>query len=94
MGILLWEAESWCWGAWSMGKSAKQLPNNVHLCACGQVGRTQAMALSPCQSQGCVQELTLDLDSCQPVMSRALAGESAHLGYSLDSTTPLPLDLG
>lgn len=33
------------------------------VCACRQVGRTRAVTLSPCQSQGYVQKLTPDLDS-------------------------------
>lgn len=43
----------------------------LHLCAHVQVGNTQATA-SPCQSQGCEQQPTLDLDSFNLVTLRGL----------------------
>lgn len=71
-----------------MVKGAKGLPNCGRLkCACvcaracTQVGRTQAMA-SLCQSQGCEQKPTLDLDSFSLVTSRALVRESEDSGSS------------
>lgn len=43
----------------------------LHLCAHVQVRNTQATA-SPCQSQGCEQQPTLDLDSFNLVTLRGL----------------------